>query len=310
MVIMMPRKFRILYTLAVGILLISCNQKGADNKTVDAGPTSIITVNYPLYFFTQQLAADLASVILPVPADIDPAQWNPQLEDVLQMQRGELIILNGAGYSTWLDKVSLSPDRLVNSSLGFKGQWISLTGQTTHSHGPGGDHSHSGYAFTTWMDLSLAKRQVNAIAKALVQRWPEQQQEIALRETQLLEALTNLDRAYQQLAVELAGKKLIYSHPVYQYFEHRYQLAGVSLHWEPGEMPTEQQWKELENRVAGKSDYLFIWEDEPSTAIAERMAGMGLASVVIRPAANTSNKDWLSEQRANLKRLQDSVQAF
>ena len=307
---MMPRKFRILYIFVVGIFLISCNEKGADDKTLDTGPTSIITVNYPLYYFTQQLAADLATVILPVPAGTDPAQWNPQLEDVLQLQQAELIILNGAGYSTWLDKVSLSPNRLVNSSLNAKDQWISLTGQTTHSHGPGGDHSHSGYAFTTWMDMSLAKQQAGAIARALTQSWPGQQQAIALREAQLLEALTELDKAYQQLAADLAGKSLIYSHPVYQYFEHRYQLSGESLHWEPGEMPSEQQWKDLENLVAGKSGSLFVCEDEPSTGIAERMAAMGLTSVVIRPAANTSGKDWLSEQQANLKRLQNATGNF
>ena len=304
------RKCRIPGIFIAGILLMSCDEKGADVKTVDTAPASIITVNYPLYYFTQQLAADLATVILPVPVGSDPAQWNPQLEDILQMQQAELIILNGAGYSIWLDKVSLSPNRLINSSHDAKDQWITLDGQTTHSHGPGGEHSHGDYAFTTWMDLTLAKHQASAIARALIQRWPGQQQAITLRETRLLEALTELDQAYQQLAGDLAGKNLIYSHPVYQYFERRYQLAGESLHWEPGEMPSEKQWQDLEYRVAGKSDSLFIWEDKPSAEIVERMAGMGLASVVIRPAANASSKDWLSEQKANLKRLQDSARAL
>jgi zinc transport system substrate-binding protein len=163
------------------------------------------------------------------------------------------------------------------------------------------------------MDMTLARQQASAIARALIQRWPGQQQAIAQREARLLEVLTELDKAYQQLAGDLAGnlagKKLIYSHPVYQYFERRYQLAGESLHWEPGEMPSEKQWKELGYLVAGKSNSLFIWEDEPSAEIAQRMAqgmaNLGLASVVIRPAANTSNKDWLDEQQANLKRLRD-----
>jgi zinc transport system substrate-binding protein len=160
------------------------------------------------------------------------------------------------------------------------------------------------------MDMTLAQQHVNSIAKALTQRWPGQQQAIALREARLLEILTTLDKSYQQLAGGLTGKILIYSHPVYQYFERRYQLTGESLHWEPGEMPSEQQWRNLEKRLAGKSDALFIWEDEPSIEIAERMAGMELASVVIRPAANAGSKDWLSEQQANLKRLQDSARAL
>ena len=301
----MPGKLRSFLFFAVAIFLIACNENKSADKVADSDPTIIITVNNPLFYFTQQLAADLAAVILPVPAEIDPAQWNPQLEDVLQMQQAELIILNGAGYSTWLDKVSLSPGKLVNSSLEARDQWIPLSGETTHSHGPGGANTHSGYAFTTWMDITLAKKQINAIAQALKQRWPDQQQAIAQREMQLLEALASLDAGYQHQAKRMAGKLLIYSHPVYQYFEHRYQLAGHSLHWEPGVMPGTKQWMNLENLLAGKSNALFVWEDEPSAEIAERMSRMGLTSVVIRPAANTSGLDWLSEQQANLKRLQN-----
>jgi zinc transport system substrate-binding protein len=300
----MSGKLCLIFIFLVAVLLSACSENESTDKTVDTDKASIVTVNYPLFYFTQQLADDLATVRLPVPAEIDPAQWNPQLDDVQQMQNARLVILNGAGYSTWLDKVALSPGKLVNSSLDARDRWISLSGETTHSHGPGGEHSHSGYAFSTWMDISLAKQQVNAIARALIRQWPDQQQAISQREIRLLEALTALDAGYRLEAQRLNGKFLIYSHPVYQYFEHRYQLAGHSLHWEPGEMPTDQQWRNLEKRLASQSNALFIWEDEPAVEITERLARMGLDSVVIRPAANAGNLDWLSEQQANLKRLQ------
>ena len=300
----MSGKLRLFYIFLVAVVFSACSENEPADNIVNTGKTTIITVNYPLFYFTQQLADDLATVILPVPAEIDPAQWEPQLDDVLQMQQARFIILNGAGYSNWLDKVSLSPGRLVNSSLEMRDQWISLTGETTHSHGPKGEHSHSGYAFTTWMNISLAKHQVNTIARALMQHWPDQQQAITQREVKLLEALTALDIAYQRAARKLAGKFLIYSHPVYQYFEHRYQLAGHSLHWEPGQMPTEKQWMNLQKLLVGKSKALLVWEDEPSVEIAQHMESIGLEFVVIRPAANTGKLDWLSEQQANLKRLQ------
>ena len=306
----MPGKLRLFFIFLVAVGLSACSENEPAEMIVSTGKTTIVTVNYPLFYFTQQLVDDLATVTLPVPAEIDPAQWEPQLNDVLQMQQARLIILNGAGYSSWLDKLSLSPGRLVNSSLDVRDQWIPLNGETTHSHGPKGGHSHSGYAFTTWMDISLAKHQVNAIAWALIQHWPDQQQTIAQRGVKLLEALTALDTSYQRVARKLAGKYLVYSHPVYQYFEHRYQLAGHSLHWEPGEMPTEKQWVNLQKLLAGKPKALFIWEDEPSVEIAERIENIGLEFVVIRPAANTGKLDWLSEQQANLKRLQKIAPAL
>ena len=90
------------------------------------------------------------------------------------------------------------------------------------------------------MDIKQATQQTQAITQALIQRWPEEAQAIHQREALLLADLTKLDQDYQQQASRLAEKTLIYSHPVYQYFERRCQLAGTSLHWEPDQMPDEK----------------------------------------------------------------------
>lgn len=303
--------------LCVALLLTTCiltscgKQSPTDtNPTgarVTAKPPEIVAINYPLYSFCKQLAGDWAEVTLPVPGDIDPAQWQPQLNDILKLQQADLVVLNGAGYSNWLDKVALSSSKLLDSSAVAKAQWIELTAQTTHSHGPKGQHSHGGYAFTTWMDLELARQQAIAIAQALGRRWPERRQAIEQRQAALLKTLASIDQDYRDQAAKLSGKNLIYSHPVYQYFERRYQLPGHSLHWEPGAMPTEQQWHALQSLLVDKSNALFIWEDFPDQAIAERMTTMGLEFVVIRPAANRSDSDsdWQAEQQANLQRLTD-----
>jgi len=80
----MPGKLRLIVMFLVAVLLSACSENESTAKTVDTDEASIVTVNYPLFYFTQQLADDLATVRLPVPAEIDPAQWNPQLVDVQQ----------------------------------------------------------------------------------------------------------------------------------------------------------------------------------------------------------------------------------
>ena len=300
----MQMKTTILGLLLLNALLSACSEKTNTEVTTENNPVEIITVNNPLYYFTKRLAGDLATVSLPVPKEGDPSQWNPGLEELLALQQADLIVLNGAGYSSWLDKVSLSSSQILNSSLDAKEQWIPLTKQATHSHGPTGEHSHSGYAITTWMDLSIAKIQAIAIAEALIQRWPEQQSVIEQRKTELLVALAELDEGYQQQTKLLADKQLIYSHPVYQYFERQYKMAGHSLHWEPTEIPSDSQWLLLQHKVDENPNSLFVWEDTPAPLIAERMAAMGMKSIVISPAANTGEKDWLTTQLGNLQRLQ------
>ncbi len=79
------------------------------------------------------------------------------------------------------------------------------------------------------------------------------------------------------------------------------------MHWEPNVMPSEKQWNQLKimlNRIKlTEKNSLFIWEDFPAPEIAKRLSLIGLDFVVIRPAANSSKNDWLTEQQSNLKRL-------
>lgn len=290
--------------LFVCALLVGCGDESSGSSPASGAEPYIIAVNNPLLYFSQRLIGDDIEIRLPVPNDIDPATWQPAVDAVLLLQGAELLLLNGAGYSSWLNKVSVSPRKMVFTA-GEKEQWIELSEQVTHSHGPGAEHAHGGYAFTTWMDMSLARTQAEAVAAALQKRWPELADRIAANMLRLKEDLDELDLGYRWQARRLANRQLVYSHPVYQYFERRYQLPGESLHWEPDEMPSDVQWDELVAMISTRP--LFIWEAEPAAEIAHKMALMGLPYVVVDPAANISSKDWLSVQRENLVRLSSVI---
>ena len=128
----------------------------------------VYTVNYPLYYFATRIAGDAAEIVFPVPADIDPAFWMPAPEEIAGFQKADLILLNGAGYAKWVEKAALSEYRMVNTSESFSDRYIKTRGDVTHNHGPAGEHSHSGIAFTTWLDPTLAIIQAEAIYEALL----------------------------------------------------------------------------------------------------------------------------------------------
>ena len=289
------------------LFLSACSDRPETQTPAQAKPPTVLAVNNPLaYFAGRLLEGSSIEVGLPVPTGIDPANWQPALEDVLELQQAELILLNGAAYSKWLDKVNLDPHALVRSGETFRDQWIPLSSSVTHSHGPGGEHAHAGYAFTTWLDYSMAAEQASTVAAALANRWPEYGAGIETQLTTLLEQLGQLDSAYLQLAQSLSGRSLIYSHPVYQYFERRYGLAGKSLHWEPDSPAPEAEWQQLAQQI--KPDSLMIWEDQPVPAIVERMKELGLEWAVLDPAANQGDSDWLSIQHKNLSNLKTITQ--
>ncbi len=294
-------KFVLITVCITGIT--ACDKQGTATPFSVSHHSEVIAVNNPLYFFTSELAAELVAVSLIAPAGIDPAEWTPTIEDILRMQQAELIILNGAGYSNWLDRVALSHSKQVDTSSSFESELIPLEQETTHSHGPVAEHSHSGYALTTWMDPVLARSQVHAITLALIKRWPNAEEDIVRRETLLNQKLEMLDLSYRRETAKLEGKTIIYSHPVYQYFDRRYQLNGHALHWEPDEQPTVDQWSELTKIVGASEDILFIWEDFPLESVISRLHEMNIETAVIRPAAGESQLDWAGEQQRNIDRL-------
>ncbi|MEH6583932.1 MAG: metal ABC transporter substrate-binding protein [Halioglobus sp.] len=284
------------------LTVIACGDQQAPTAQQQAERSQfIVAANTPLQYFAQRLLDGEIEVRMLAPEKTDPAQWLPSVGDVLQLQQAQLILLNGAGYSNWLSKVSISDSILVNTSSTVRERWIELEGQVSHSHGPTGEHAHGSYAYTTWMDMSLAQIQAKAIASALQERWPEKIEGIDRNLAALLADLNELDQGFMTAATRLRGRQLVYSHPVYQYFERRYRLPGVSLHWEPDHMPSEEHWTELQGLNSG--DILFIWEAKPAAEIADRMRKLDIEFVVFAPAANQREKDWMSVQKENHARL-------
>lgn len=264
----------------------------------------VYTVNYPLYWMAQQLASAAATVVFPAPAGEDPAFWRPDVETVLKFQQGDLVLLNGAGYAKWVANASLPASLLVDTSAAYHDQLLVLDARPEHTHGPAGEHSHGELAFTTWLDLDLARQQSEAVAVALQHLLPEDSEHIEQRLVALHTALNDMDVQLQALGKKFNGAPLLYSHPVYQYLQQRYGLNGKALHWEPGEMPHEEQWRELTELLQVHPARLMLWEAEPLPQVTRRLGELGIKVVVFAPLGNRPDEgDFISNLEANIQAL-------
>ena len=275
----------------------------------DSEKLTIYVVNYPLKYLAERIAGEHATVVFPAPPDVDPAYWMPDAETILEYQRADLILLNGANYAKWVNKVTLPRFRMVNTSASFKRQYIETDTVVTHSHGPGGEHAHEEIAFTTWIDLSLAARQANAIAAALSRKKP-QLREIFQQNYKLLERdLLALDRDLQMIVAKNQKQPLVVSHPVYEYFSSRYGLHIRSVHWEPDEVPTGEQIVELQKILKDHPAKWMIWEGEPNPASVEKLRAIGVNSLIFDPCGNVPEEgDFLSVMRQNVENLKKAFQ--
>jgi zinc transport system substrate-binding protein len=265
----------------------------------------VFAVNYPLQYFAERIGGDLVDVSFPAPADVDPAYWAPGAETVADYQQADLILRNGVSYAKWLERATLPATKLVNTSAGFQDRWIPLEEGPVHTHGPEGEHSHKGYAFTTWLDPRLAAEQAKVVAAALTEARPEHEAEIRSSLEALITDLEKLDRDLQSETERIGAQPLLFSHPVYQYLIARYGLNARSVHWEPEETPTPEQWQELQSLLAGHPARWMIWEGEPSPAIVERLREIGVESVVFAPCGNRPDDgDLLTVMQENTAGLQ------
>ena len=265
---------------------------------------NIYVVNYPLQYFAERIAGEHATVVFPAPPDVDPAYWMPDAKTISDYQRADLILLNGANYAKWVNKVSLPRFRLVNTSAGFKGQYIEAAEILSHSHGAGGEHAHEALAFTTWIDFRLAAEQAKAIAKALSRKKPALKDTFQRNYEELKRELLKLDRDIKEVVFKDQSRVLVVSHPVYDYFARGYGLNIRSVHWEPDEIPTTEQMLELHNILKDHPAKWMIWEGEPIEESGERLKSIGIQSVVFDPCGNAPGQgDFMSVMRQNVENL-------
>ena len=264
----------------------------------------IFTVNYPLQYFAERIAGTHATVVFPAPADVDPAYWMPDTGTIADYQQADFILLNGAHYAKWVGKVSLPASKMVDTSRKFKDQYIYSTEATTHSHGPEGAHAHESLAFTTWLDLNLAVQQAKAIEKALIRKRPMLKDTFQKNFMALKKDLLTLDKDLKEIAAIIQNQPLVGSHPVYDYLAKGYALNLKSVHWEPDEAPSFQQWQNLERMLIDHPAKWMVWEGELLPAVVEKLKEIGVSSLVYDPCGNVPEKgDFLSVMQNNVRNI-------
>lgn len=289
--------------------LPSCRkQQGADSSSTARGrKPQVCAVNYPLAYFAQRMGGELIEVHFPVPGDVDPAFWNPEPAEVTKLQEADLIFLNGAGYAKWTQRVSLPESKLLDTTATVKEKYLQVEDVILHQHGPEGDHSHEGIAFTTWLDFDIAKEQASAIHQALKKLLPDQTETLEKRFQKLSDELEDLHQELQSL--DAKQHPLFASHPVYQYLAKRYRLNIQSVQWEPDAMPSKAAWKQLDALSKQHPAKAMLWEASPLPEVQERLEELGIRCVVFSPLGNTpADGDFISMMQNNIQQLSAAIQ--
>ena len=287
--------------LAIVTLLVACTEQEPDGlDSTPANKPVVMTSNYPLYFFAREIAGESIEVIFPTITG-DPAMWAPTGPDVAELQGADLLILNGADYESWLAFTTLPGGHGLDTTAQVQAMLLPIENETIHQHGPTGEHSHEGVAFTTWLDPQLAIEQARAIMQGLSRLVPEQSEFFRTNFEHLEQRLKQLDQSFAEVFAELGERPVIFSHPVYQYLQHRYSIDGRSTHWEPDIEPGTREWIEFGNLLRQHPAKLMIWEDSPLDQVRQKLEQMSIRVVVFDPVGNVpAMGDYFTVMERNL----------
>ncbi len=288
--------------------LISCSSHQSSQEDNQSGKPVVTVVNYPLHYFAGRIGGSLIQLEYPIPMNIDPAYWIPDGEALDVYQSADVVLSNGADYAKWMNNVSLPASRITNTSMSMKEKYIPLKDVATHSHGPEGEHVHTGLAFTTWLDFQMAIAQADAIRMVMVDKLPESKKELDENYALLKNELLALHEQMIDVSDQIGAQYIIGSHPVYQYLSKAYGLKIHSVHFEPGEMPAEKQWQEFDHLLEHYPSKIMLWEDEPLSEVKEILSSKGVEVKVFNPCGNRPDSgDFMEIMNVNINRLQTGL---
>ncbi len=294
------------------LVLLGCEpdapRDSAATEQPDARPVAY-AMNYPLTWMAQRLAGDTIRVELPVPDGLDPADWIPGADDLLKLRQADLILLNGAGYSIWVSRAGLPNHLLIDTSRNIRDRLIRFDDPARQeaAEGAGG---HGDWAFTIWLDPTLAIEQAAAIRDAFVNLMPDRHAEFEVRFSRLELDLQQLDARLERAFMPFSGKPVLFSRPVYQYLQRRYGLDGLSVNWRPQQLLDPDDLEMLEMLRLGHPANVMFWEDYLLQVTVDQLEAIGVKSVVFRTGAmRPETGDYLSLMQENLDNLAHFQQA-
>jgi len=294
---------RILYLSVAFLAVFSCNTPHDNRESSQNKNFTVAAVNYPLAYFAERIGGDKIDVLFPVPADVDPAYWMPDEETISLYQNADIILINGAGYAKWMESISLPSSRILNTSGAMRDRYVGIS-SATHSHGPDGEHEHTGFASTAWLNFEIAASQAETIKDKLADKVPEEKEVFDANFIKLQEELLSFDTDLKSWVDTKMYRVMMASHPVYQYLGAAYHLEIHSEHWEPGEPVSDEQWDRFINNLDAFPADIMLWEGAPDQKVHKDLENVGIQVVIFNPCGNRPETgDFISVMKENVRNL-------
>jgi zinc transport system substrate-binding protein len=293
--------------IVITIPLISLAVFSSDSnqfKKTNESKLQAMSSFYPLHEFSQNVGQEKVNVQLLVPVGIEPHDWEPTIKDVRQMQKSDLIIINGIGFESWVDKLN---------EINYQGVIVDTSNGIIIKNMDEASSVHEGQIDESdphiWLNPAFAKIQVQNIANAFSSSDPENQQYFQENAANYIDELDLLDLKIRNELSD-CNHDFIAFHNAFSYFADEYDLTQHTIisSYVPHAEPTA---KTLENVInkANQLNLKVIFTEEtadPKTSqvIANEIGGKIL---VLSPLEIGDGRTYISRMTENLNHLKEAL---
>jgi len=301
-------------TLLGTAVLAALTTAACSSEDPSAGHANYVRADVPTLYvstpvlqaFAARIVGEKGKVVPIVGPDEDPATWTPTPEAIRTLQAADRVVLQGAAYEEWAERVSLPSRRTIRTADAVREQWIRYRTVRSHSHGDGEVHEHDGVDGHTWMDPALALAQATRIHASLLRDWPEHKTTYDAGLAVLAAALTPLDARLKALPALPEGTHLHTSQPVYGYLAARLGWPLKEHDLAPNAEVDDYLLEPLKLALNEAPGTVMLWHAPPSEALREGLAErLELRSLVVDPClVPDAERSILQRMEANLTRLE------
>ncbi len=109
--------------VVISLASLAVSQVNFDSaiSTTDNSKLQIVTSAGFLHEFSQNIGKEKINSTLLIPMGVNPHDWEPTIRDTENLEKSDMIIINGLGYENWVDSLDLSNYQgvLVDTSNGI-----------------------------------------------------------------------------------------------------------------------------------------------------------------------------------------------
>lgn len=317
----------------VMLIVSACgsNSGSSSQGKISEDKFNVVTSFYPIYEFTKAIGGDDVNVINLLPTGVEPHDWTPRSQDIVNTSKAGLFLYNGAGLEAWVPNFLKGLDKDSNVKAVEISEGINLIDSEEEDHAHEGEehddhahesehqddgHNHGSIDPHTWVSPKSALVMAENIKNSLVEADPEHKTGYEERYNELKQKLEDLDAKFTEQLSNVSQKEIVVSHQAFGYLARDYGLTQHSIMGlSPDAEPTGQDIVKLANLVKEEGIRYIFFEELVSDKLAKTLASeAGVETMVLNPVEGLTEEqlqngdNYFTLMEKNLQNLVTALQ--